>query len=375
MWSATSMASGTSLFPATFSRGALPVKPALPVTPAVELASAAAVGAVLLDYLGQRLGCQVSFAEPPAAVDDGWETFIYKFQLEGPGLPPRWDQPLLLRLHANGEALLRAQHEFAVHRFLAELTYPVPAALLLEESCSPFGGPFLIMEQVAGPTLLRAMLRRPWWPFHFVGCMAATHARLHALPSDGFPRAPGLFLARSLATLRRAMEVHGMDGLIPGQDWLEVHAPPAPAMPSVLHLDYHPLNLIERDDGTLVVLDWTYADLGDPHADVATTLLLLECAPVHGASLLERMATCVGRPVTAAWYLHCYRHQRPLDDDRLTYFKAWSALGLLVRYGRWLRAGPESSGCKASLIEHLDGDFLGTLCRYFHRCTGIDVLL
>ena len=41
------------------------------------------------------------------------------------------------------------------------------------------------------------------------------------------------------------------------------------------------------------MLDWTYADLGDPHADVATTLLILDCFLPPEKSLWERLASRV----------------------------------------------------------------------------------
>jgi aminoglycoside phosphotransferase (APT) family kinase protein len=41
---------------------------------------------------------------------------------------------------------------------------------------------------------------------------------------------------------------------------------------SLLHLDYHPFNLITRHSRICGVLDWTNAAFGDPRADVARTL-------------------------------------------------------------------------------------------------------
>ena len=78
-------------------------------------------------------------------------------------------------------------------------------------------------------------------------------------------------LDRHLETLRTAIARHDLTGLEHGLEWLKAKRPPEPAALSILHLDFHPLNLIVRPDGSLAVLDWTYADLGDPHADVATS--------------------------------------------------------------------------------------------------------
>jgi aminoglycoside phosphotransferase (APT) family kinase protein len=339
-------------------------------------ASASTVAAVLLAYLEDRLGLHgLGYRRPPTPNLDGWETYLYHFQLHGDDLPQDWEGPLTLRIHADRRGLPRARREFEVPQHLARLGYPVPRPLLKEEACEVFGGPFLIMEEVPGPVLLRAMLAQPWNLLFFPDQIAATHARLHELPTDGFPALPEPYLPRRLRELRKALAEHHFEGLAAGLDWLEAHAPPQPAVPSILHLDFHPLNLIARDDGTLVVLDWTYADLGDPHADVATTLLFLEAFPLPAHNWWERLALPLGRLVQARRYLRAYRRRRPLDEGRLSYYRAWSALIHLVRYGCWLRAGPKACDCRADASEHTTPDLIESLCRYFHRWAGIDLRL
>jgi hypothetical protein len=64
--------------------------------------------------------------------------------------------------------------------------------------------------------------------------------------------------------------------LRPGLDWLSLHRPPPSRPASLLHLDWHPLNLIRGEGGGLTVLDWTEADVGDPHADLGTALMMIE---------------------------------------------------------------------------------------------------
>jgi aminoglycoside phosphotransferase (APT) family kinase protein len=338
-----------------------------------EPGSAEAITGPLLEYLSGRFGLRhLTYAQPPVAVPDGWEAWTYSFRLAGRGLPRPWAEPLLLRVHSRGESIERVRREYAVPRYLAERDYSVPRPLLLEESAEPLGGPFLVMEWISGPTLLKAMLCRPWLFLPFPARMAAVQARLHALPADGFPAPPGPFVERQLEALRKGLADHALRGLEPGLRWLERDRPPEPETPSILHLDFHPLNLIERADRSLAVLDWTYADLGDAHADVATTLMLLKCAPAGGQNVWERLAVLPGRPITRWWYLHAYRRQRPLDRGRLAWYRAWAALRQLVRYGRCLGGDREASPLLAA---HLDPDLLAALCRYFRRWSGVEVSL
>jgi aminoglycoside phosphotransferase (APT) family kinase protein len=332
------------------------------------------VGETLLTYLRSKIHISgLEYALSPAPVVDGWETYMYAFRLQADSLPPLWDRPLMLRIHVSSQATLRVEREFIVPEHLLQLGYPVPEPLLMEREADLFGGPFLIMEEVAGQSLMRAMLGRPWKLFHLAGSMAKTHARLHEFPTADFPSLEGTFHERHFSALRSAIAPFSLDGLTSGLDWLETHQPSMPESASILHMDYHPLNLIVRADGSLAVLDWTYADLGDPHCDVGMTMMLLETVPASGDHLGHRLAIGIGRPAVAWWYLHSYRRHRPLDQDRLNYYRAWSALHQLVRYGRRLRAEPEESDCKPSTAEYLGPRVIDSVCRYFQRWSGVPV--
>jgi aminoglycoside phosphotransferase (APT) family kinase protein len=55
--------------------------------------------------------------------------------------------------------------------------------------------------------------------------------------------------------------------------------------PALLHLDYHPLNVLVDGGRVTAVLDWANARAGDPRADLARTLSILRLAPrPRGAS-------------------------------------------------------------------------------------------
>lgn len=345
--------------------------------PLANPASAAAVAVGLLTYFRRRFRAgSLRYLLRPTPIPEGWETYTYRFQFLNPAaLPPALARPLILRVFAGPPGVPRARHEFAAQRCLGPTGYPVASPLLLEEGCDVFGGPFQIMEQVPGETLLRGLLHRPWWIWHAARRMAAMHARLHALPAAGFPCPPGPFLARRLEELRALIHDHGLHGLRPGLDWLVAHRPGEPEAPHILHLDFHPVNLVGGLDGPPAVLDWTEADVGDPHADVATTLMLLACSPIRGRTPRERLALRVGSVFLRRWYLRAYRGRRPVDEHRLSYYRAWAALRRLCGYGRWLQAGPQSTGCKPCSLRYLTPEHLATLELYFRRWTGVEVCL
>ena len=205
--------------------------------------------------------------------------------------------------------------------------------------------------------------------------MGKLHARLHRLPISGFPIPAGSFLSRSLRELDQIIESGGWQDLKPGLAWLMDHRPAPPVQASILHLDYHPLNLIDDGTGALVVIDWTEAGVGDPHADVANTRMLLACMRPAHPTPFQRLEMMAGRIFLRRRYLIGYRRIAPVDRERLVYYQAWAALRRLCQYGHWLQAMPQKAGCKSSAIEQLSPEHLHVLEAYFEKQTGVAVRL
>jgi aminoglycoside phosphotransferase (APT) family kinase protein len=247
--------------------------------------------------------------------------------------------------------------------------------LLLEENCDVFGGPFLIMEHLSGPTFFKYIANYWWMMWPRSAGMAALHARLHSLPIADFPHADGPYLSRKLEEMRALIREYQLNGLLPGWKWLADHRPDPPTRPCILHLDYHPLNVLCRRFPMFAVLDWTEADVGDHHADLATSLMLLCCCSAGNPNLWERCGLPVARALVAHWYFRAYRKRMPVDSERLAYYQGLAALKRLCGYGRWLRSSPLSTGCKPDSIRYLQSGHLETLQNYFRKRSGVAVSL
>jgi aminoglycoside phosphotransferase (APT) family kinase protein len=271
--------------------------------------------------------------------------------------------------------LPRARQEILVQRHLYQLKYPVAEPLFLEEDCAYLGGPFLIMAHVRGQTFLHALLHRPWRLWSAPARMAQTQARLHRLPTEGFPSPRGGLLSRRLEEMAGILRAYGLRDLQPGIDWLFGHRPSAPQEPRIVHLDFHPLNLLENRNGSLAVLDWNEAELGDYHADVGTTLMLMECLPPIMMSPLDRLAIRLGKPVFLRRYLRAYRRHLALEEAKLAYYRALAGFHRLCKYGRWLQDGPQVSGDKPAMLECITDGHRHQLERYFWKWTGVRVRL
>jgi aminoglycoside phosphotransferase (APT) family kinase protein len=339
-------------------------------------AAPAQVSEALLSFFHRKAGLETpQYAELPELIPNGWETYTYHFRLADSGaLPFRFARPLILRIYSSPQGLPRARHEFVVQRHLHGLGYPVAEPLLLEETCDLFGGPFCVMEQVPGRTFLNHVCANPLRLWNTPWELAALHVRLHSLPADGFPAPDGPFRERRLEEMRRLIREHDLRGLIPGWRWLADHRPAPPDAPCILHLDYHPLNVMRGPDDSLTVLDWTEADVGDRHADVATTLMLMRTCRSQEACGW-RWLEPVGRFFLWRRYWRGYKKWVRLDRANLSYYGALAAIRRLCGYGRWLRATPLATGCKASSIKHLRPDHLQAFRDYFRARSGVDVKL
>ncbi|HEV3080691.1 MAG TPA: phosphotransferase [Gemmataceae bacterium] len=340
-------------------------------------ALASEVAMLLGNYLSKRWSTNgLTYVKRPTEHAEGWETYTYSFQIQSArSLPADYCGPLILRIYPNRDGVRQARHEFAVLRHLSKTEFSVTKPLLLEDNCRYFGGPFLVRREAPGDTLLRAMLGRPRRLWSGPRRMAALQASLHRLPAAGFPTSPGPLLTRSLDQLADDIRSADWQKLRPGLDWLVAHRPPPPKVARILHLDFHPINLIRQSNGSLTPIDWPEADVGDPHADVGTTLVLTECTPAKNTSWLDQLGVAVGRTLFVRWYLRAYGKRLPLDWATLVYYRSWAALRRICRYGKWLDAGAACGTCKSCVIEQINRKDLATLEAYFEKWTGVPVRL
>jgi aminoglycoside phosphotransferase (APT) family kinase protein len=160
-----------------------------------------------------------------------------------------------------------------------------------------------------------------------------------------------------------------------GLDWLVARRPAPPDCPRILHLDFHPINLVVQNDCVVAVLDWSDSDVGDLHADVATTLVLLRSAPVSTSTVGERLLAGPARWALRRRYLRTYSRHSSLDRNLLGYYVALASLRRLTVCGVWLRAGPETTGFKASSIEYVTSGQINALEGCFQKATGVRLAL
>ena len=335
----------------------------------IDPSQADQVASALLAYLADHLGVAgLRFAEPPQPIGRGFDTYIYAFRLAGDGLDPTWERPLVLRLYPNERQGDKAEREGAIQRFAAQRGYPALEPLALERNAGPFGLPIMVMERVAGVSMLERLSLSPLAVRRQFAAMADAHVALHRLPVDGCPLpSDGPLVERRLSDFRERIARSKLPGFDEALRWLEEHKDTViPEELSLCHNDFHPLNIMVADDGRLTVLDWADASLGDRHHDVARTVALFRFAHIAGSSALERLVLRLSRGFLTASYLRPYRRQLPLDWRRLRYWEA------LHGFQGWLQLtelqdpeSPAAVGARPESLQRLPADLIPQLERYF----------
>ena len=205
------------------------------------------------------------------------EAVLEVVRLEGNASLPSWRvttarQRAAVRLYPQTNGLLEASfaaQQVALLEFLREQGFPVARVVAFGLYR---GKPLLAQSWLGEMTVAEALQRHPEKMATLGEAFGALHASLHTLPTQGLT---------GMAQLQT----------LPG------------GKVALLHLDYHPLNVLVGGESTIGVIDWDNACLGDPRADVARTLSLLSINPDLRA--LPREARCALRALRRA-YLRGY---------------------------------------------------------------------
>jgi streptomycin 6-kinase len=214
-----------------------------------------------------------------------------------------WEDGAVLRLFRDARSSASLDNERR-GMIAARAVVPSVPAILGETVIDGRHG--LIMERVDGPDLLTLLAGKPWQVWKIGLICGDQHARLHAAAAP-----PELMSARDSIGLHAAAVLPHLPQHIAAAASRAVADMPDGG--ALLHGDFHPGNILLSSRGP-VVIDWPNATRGDPHADVARTLLLLGGGALPpGTPLVVRVGARVARRIVRAAYLRAYRRVRPQD--------------------------------------------------------------
>lgn len=166
--------------------------------------------------------------------------------------------------------------------------------------------PTLLLEWGPGRTLEAELLSHPWRIRALSREFGRMLARLHAVPPPEMLRVPTLDWIKWAGEVESAL-----------QERLRATASSASTL---LHLDYHPRNVLTDGTQITAILDWANALAGDPRADLARTLVILNFALMEKSFHLPfRIAV----PLLSRFFLQGYSQVAGPQGD-LSLFLAWA---------------------------------------------------
>lgn len=329
----------------------------------------------LQDYYNKNAAAQPGKGdakiENVTALNVGWESIIYAFDLVyGPQFD-RQPEKLILRIYPGEDATAKSIREFKGMQRLFRLGYPVPMVHTLEQDKSPFGKPFMLMESIEGEILWPILDRStPDDSAALLTRFCELFVQLHALdwhefvPRQDQPAArnPYHFVDHYLSWLRSFFESFPeLQVFIPTVLWLDAQREKVPCVrPKPVHWDFHPGNLILQPDGAMKVIDWTQIQVSDPRFDLGWTLLLAGAYSgneARGFILMEYERLSGGKV------------------ENLAFFEVANAIKRLGSVMISLSAGAEKMGMRPDAIATMRRDFptLRWVYNLMIERTGIEV--
>jgi Ser/Thr protein kinase RdoA (MazF antagonist) len=203
------------------------------------------------------------------------------------------ERVLRLARDARFEQALEAEHDALMAAAAAGA--PVPRVF---ERVRVNGRPGLVLERLGERNLLLEIGSQPWrvWPIGRE--LGRLHTSIHATVAP-----------ESLESVHARLRARLASALVPDpvRDRALQRLELLPAGDRLCHGDFHPGNVLRRESGGVVAIDWTGASRGDPAADVARSFLIIH----HGAvtpdatRAVEALAR-VGRRALWAAYASAY---------------------------------------------------------------------
>lgn len=262
-------------------------------------------------------------------VQGGFDMAMWKVEYDG--------QVSALRVFRAG-AHEDCEHERSVMEATRAAGLPVPE---VQNAGVWQDRPVLLLSWLAGRTVDDELRARPWRLWSLGIAFGRMQAKIHAVS------APILLRLQPDAWI-----IWKCEGEQTLQDCLH-HLSSEKA--ALLHLDYHPRNVLTDGKQITGIVDWTNSQAGDPRADAARTISILRCDPLARKPLMRRLTL---RIFELAWRSGYQREHGRLKEMPLFY--AWAGTVLqhdqVQRYKdrlhelaparRWTDKWKARSGCE-----------------------------
>ena len=176
-----------------------------------------------------------------------------------------WGDDGILKLFMDWCPHSWIEKEERLSRIVYETGLPVPA---VEGIIEVNGRSGIIFERITGRSMpdliMNEMTSNPEGVLPYAEILAELHASIHSFEIPDLPSLRdmierGIRNARALSEDSRLRTIQVLDKMKDGT--------------TLCHYDFHPFNVIMSPRGPIVI-DWMTASQGNPHADIARTLLI-----------------------------------------------------------------------------------------------------
>jgi aminoglycoside phosphotransferase (APT) family kinase protein len=238
-----------------------------------------------------------------------------------------------------------------------ESSVPVSKPRYLDRDGSALGTPTIVLDFLDAESLLPYLVGSDDVTSALVAPrLAEAAAGFHTIPLDRLPASLARpaswdsYLGHRIDEWRATASAH-VDQLPIMRyvgAWLDAHRP-APVPLSLIHGDFQSSNLMRRNDGTLVVLDWELAQVGDPREDLGYFKAVAQAAPPDVIALDEAGFCSRYRELTGMTEAQC-------NPAVIAYFLVLGVIGTV----RQLAAGVSAyaSGTNKNLGSLFNGNAL-----------------
>lgn len=348
---------------------------------------ASAVPDRLLAYL-RRVSddAELQYAVPPARITAGNSgALIFGFELLSP--PDNLAGPLVLRLNISGERTLVQRRELALQDAAGRLGCKVPKVRLTESGGKDMGGPFFIMDRVAGGSIAKwwitliliglfaSLVLWHGWPLlvgFFLGSLLVgftltqQQRKLHRINLEDVRHIYNQYCLEDadmdvnlgLRTIVDSASDNFLEEFGTGWRWLQTHRP-ATARPRLCHGDFHALNILGDWRQVTSIVDWEAACIADPEYDAAIS----RCLPL--------LFGWIGMLMFPTYWIHRAFLRGKLDRERFLYYQArlswlivilWapSLVERMINGTSWL----DKTLTRIAIKNHT---------RHFRKITGVDL--
>lgn len=317
------------------------------------------VSEYLVKTLEKEFSTQINVSGTPKRVTSATSAWVWFIEFLGEGLPSALQGPQVLRISEPKEKHL-LERQVKLSRALIVQEFPAPRSNWHGEI---EGFPVELQQRLPGRQAID--LLGTFRARKTLRGLGDLQARLHSLSTDHFAL-PSLdtisFLRDDLELRRNRVKTLESSGT---WEWLQRYASSALMAPDEFHVichgDFHPLNALVSEDGSIGIVDWTDACLGDRHHDVGRTIATYWFGALVAETKLQRTTLGILRPWMQKMHQLSYEESwsKKLVKDRLNWwqvahlYRFWLLLAELADGGVATRESSTLIGLPDDLMDQI----------------------